>query len=167
MLHGLLPVSAEGQERNALAIKLVDAKHDFTRDEGMVIDAEKLPWGQKRGRLARRWRKQVKYDLLSLKLEDTPDTEAKDRLKKRYRLNVENWEQTEDGEKLELYLWPSRIVSIHTRVTCRPKPAMSSASRWNSGWRESGPPATRGWLYDRQESRPRRGGREGRQAEDR
>jgi carboxyl-terminal processing protease len=51
-----------------------------------------------------RWRKQVKYDLLSLKLEDTPEAEAKERLKKRYHLNVENWSQMEDSEKIELYL---------------------------------------------------------------
>ena len=70
----------------------------------MVIDAEKLPWAKTDKDLRERWRKQVKYDLLSLKLEDTPDAEAKERLKKRYHLNVENWEQMEDGEKLELYL---------------------------------------------------------------
>lgn len=92
------------KERNALAEKLVDAKHDFTVDEGMVIDAEKLPWAKSEQDLRERWRKQVKYDLLSLKLEDTPDAEAKERLKKRYHLNVENWSQMEDGEKLELYL---------------------------------------------------------------
>jgi carboxyl-terminal processing protease len=92
------------KERNALATTLVDAKHDFTVDEGMVIDAEKLPWAKSNEDLKERWQKQVKYDLLSLKLEDTPDAEAKERLKKRYHLNVENWEQMEDGEKLELYL---------------------------------------------------------------
>src|SRR5580704_13770831 len=92
------------KERNAIAETLVDAKHDFTKDEGMVIDAEKLPWATADEDLRERWRKQVKYDLLSLKLEDTPDAEAKARLKKRYHLNVENWEQMEDGEKLELYL---------------------------------------------------------------
>ncbi len=92
------------KQRNALATTLVDGKHDFTKDEGMVIDAEKLPWAKSDEDMKERWRKQVKYDLLSLKLEDTPDAEAKERLKKRYRLNVENWEQMEDGEKLELYL---------------------------------------------------------------
>lgn len=92
------------KERNGLASELVDAKYDFTKDEGMVIDAEKLPWAKTEQELRERWRKQVKYDLLSLKLEDTPEAEAKARLKKRYRLNIENWEQMEDGEKLELYL---------------------------------------------------------------
>jgi carboxyl-terminal processing protease len=92
------------KEHNALAATLVDAKHDFTINEGMVIDAEKLPWAKSEEDLRERWRKQVKYDLLSLKLEDTADAEAKERLKKRYHLNVENWEQMEEGEKLELYL---------------------------------------------------------------
>ena len=92
------------KERNALAETLVDVKQDFTQDEGMVIDAEKLPWAKTDEDLRERWRKQVKYDLLSLKLEDTPDADAKARLKKRYHLNVENWEQMEDGEKIEIYL---------------------------------------------------------------
>jgi carboxyl-terminal processing protease len=92
------------KQHNAMAEALVDAKHDFTVDEGMVIDAEKLPWAKSEQDLRERWRKQVKYDLLSLKLEDTPDAEAKERLKKRYHLNVENWSQMEDSEKLELYL---------------------------------------------------------------
>ena len=92
------------KDHNAVATQLVDAKHDFTVDEGMVIDAEKLPWAKSDAELRERWRKQVKYDLLALKLEDTADAEAKTRLKKRYRLNIENWEQMEDGEKLEIYL---------------------------------------------------------------
>jgi carboxyl-terminal processing protease len=91
-------------ERKALADQLVDAKHDFGVDEGMVIDAEKLPWAKSEDEIKERWRKQIKYDLLSLKLEDTPDADAKTRVKKRYHLNLENWTQMDDGEKLELYL---------------------------------------------------------------
>jgi carboxyl-terminal processing protease len=91
-------------ERKALADSLVDAKHDFAVDEGMVIDAEKLPWAKSDDEIRERWRKQIKYDLLSLKLEDTHDVEARQRVKKRYHLNLENWTQMDDGEKLELYL---------------------------------------------------------------
>src|SRR5580698_347933 len=76
-------------ERKALADQLVDAKHDFKVDEGMVIDAEKLPWAKSEDEIKERWRKQIKYDLLSLKLEDTPDADARTRVKKRYRLNLE------------------------------------------------------------------------------
>src|ERR1700685_444964 len=57
------------KQHNAMAEALVDAKHDFTIDEGMVIDAEKLPWAKDDSDMRERWRKQVKYDLLSLKLE--------------------------------------------------------------------------------------------------
>jgi carboxyl-terminal processing protease len=91
-------------ERKALADTLVDGKHDFTVDEGMVIDAEKLPWAKSEDEIRERWRKQIKYDLLQLKLEDTADAEARTRVKKRYHLNLENWTQMDDGEKLELYL---------------------------------------------------------------
>jgi carboxyl-terminal processing protease len=91
-------------ERKALADTLVDAKHDFTVDEGMIIDAEKLQWAKTDDEIKERWRKQIKYDLLQLKLEDTHDAEARTRVKKRYRLNLETWGQMDDGEKLELYL---------------------------------------------------------------
>ncbi|HET6323555.1 MAG TPA: carboxy terminal-processing peptidase [Planctomycetaceae bacterium] len=91
-------------ERKALADTLVDGKHDFTVQEGMVIDAEKLPWAKNEDEIRERWRKQIKYDLLQLKLEDTADAEARTRVKKRYHLNLENWTQMDDGEKLELYL---------------------------------------------------------------
>src|SRR5580704_1855749 len=91
-------------ERKALADTLIDAKHDFTVDEGMIVDAEKLPWAKSEDEIRERWRKQIKYDLLSLKLEDVADSEARTRVKKRYHLNLENWTQMDDGEKLELYL---------------------------------------------------------------
>jgi carboxyl-terminal processing protease len=91
-------------ERKALADTLVDAKHDFTADEGMIIDAEKLQWAKTDDEIKERWRKQIKYDLLQLKLEDTADADARTRVKKRYRLNLETWGQMDDGEKLELYL---------------------------------------------------------------
>jgi carboxyl-terminal processing protease len=91
-------------ERKALADTLIDAKHDFTVDEGMIVDAEKLPWAKNEDEIHERWRKQIKYDLLSLKLEDVADTEARTRVKKRYHINLENWSQMDDGEKLELYL---------------------------------------------------------------
>jgi carboxyl-terminal processing protease len=91
-------------ERKALADTLVDAKHDFTVDEGMIIDAEKLQWAKTDDEIKERWRKQIKYDLLQLKLEDTADADARTRVKKRYRLNLETWGQMDDGEKLELYL---------------------------------------------------------------
>src|SRR3984957_18833160 len=91
-------------ERKALTDKLIEVKPDFTVKEGMVVDAEKLPWAKTPEEINERWRKQIKYDLLQLKLEDTPEAEAKTRVKKRYHLNLENWTQMDDGEKLELYL---------------------------------------------------------------
>jgi len=92
------------KERTKLADEFIEAKHDFATDEGMVIDAEKLPWAKNDEEIRERWRKQIKYDLLSLKLEDTPEAEAKRRLHTRYRVIVENYMQMEDSEKLELYL---------------------------------------------------------------
>src|ERR1700722_8980335 len=42
-------------ERKALADTLIDAKHDFTVDEGMIIDAEKPPWAKTNDEIKDAW----------------------------------------------------------------------------------------------------------------
>ncbi len=91
-------------ERIELAHKLVDAEHDFSVDESIVIDADDLSWAQSKAESDDRWRKRIKHDLLSLKLDETPDDEAKEQLHKRYRILHRTVNETESSEKLELYL---------------------------------------------------------------
>lgn len=83
---------------------LIDAEHDFTIDEEIVLDPEELSWARSEEELRERWRKRIKYDLLSLKLEDVPVEEARERLHKRYKNIRLEKHQMEDFEKLELYL---------------------------------------------------------------
>ncbi len=92
------------QQRLDLAEKLIDADHDFTVDETMVVDRDKLPWPANDAEAAERWRKRVKYDLLSLKLEDVPVDQARERLRKRYHMLRRAFMETEAEEKLETYL---------------------------------------------------------------
>ncbi len=91
-------------ERVALAQQLIDAEHNFKLDESMVIDADELPWAKNEKEIRERWRKRIKYDLVSLKLEETPLKEARDRLHKRYHNIKQMMHQTEDSEKFEMYL---------------------------------------------------------------
>src|SRR3990172_1427909 len=91
-------------ERIKLAQQLVDDRQDFTADEDLEIEADKLPWAATDAEIAERWRKQIKYDLLALKLEDTSDEKAKERLHQRYHAVATLAPQKEDSEKLELYL---------------------------------------------------------------
>ncbi|MDZ4687438.1 MAG: carboxy terminal-processing peptidase [Planctomycetaceae bacterium] len=105
-------------ERMAMAHKLIDTPHDFTVDESLTVDGDKLAWAASSTELDDRWRKRIKYDLLSLKLEkldksdkpvvekpvEKPVEEPTKRLHKRYDTIKRNAHDTEDGEILEMYL---------------------------------------------------------------
>lgn len=91
-------------ERMTVAHKLIDAPHDFTLDESMSVDGDKLPWATTAAELDERWRKRIKYDILSLKLDKTEIEDAKTRLHKRYDTLRRTARDTEDSEILEMYL---------------------------------------------------------------
>jgi len=111
-------------QRMDKAHQLIDADYDFSVDEEMVIDTKEIDWSTAE-ELDERWRKQIKYDLLLLKLgdsdsdeiankldqerqqEDDPAAnlaEARERLHKRYRNIALIVEQTEPDEVLETFL---------------------------------------------------------------
>jgi carboxyl-terminal processing protease len=91
-------------ERMEVVDKLIDAPQDFTTDETMVVDAKDLAFSKTEEELNERWRKRIKYDLLSLKLEKVADGEARERLHKRYRNIKRTMHQTDPDEILEMYL---------------------------------------------------------------
>ena len=103
--------------------QLIDEEHDFTVDESMTIDAKDLPYASSTAELDERWRKRIKYDLLSMKLEKKGDkkkgaktqpevdpnapfdiAEARSRLHKRYKTLYDNYRGTEGEEVAEWYL---------------------------------------------------------------
>jgi carboxyl-terminal processing protease len=92
------------EERMTMADKLIDADHDFSLDEEMVIDADEIAWAKSTSELDDRWRKRIKYDLLNLKLDDTELDESRKRMHKRYHNIRTMARQTEDSEMLEMYL---------------------------------------------------------------
>ena len=107
-----------------VADKLIDAPHDFTVDESIDIDPEKIPYAKNQDELNDRWRKRIKFELLNAKLDnlelagkDKPKAgpngkdkapaaavEPTERLHKRYRMLSKAYHETEDAEKLEMYL---------------------------------------------------------------
>lgn len=86
------------------AQKLIDAPHDFTVNETMPIDPKDFDWAADKAALDERWRKRIKYDLVLLKLDKTPDAEAHKRLHTRYRTLQNNISKTEEAEMVEAYL---------------------------------------------------------------
>lgn len=92
------------EERVATAHQLIDLPHDFTLDEVMSTDTDNATWATSQAEVNERWRKKVKYELLSMKLEKTSLEDARKRLHKRYDTLKRNAKDTEDGEILEMYL---------------------------------------------------------------
>lgn len=91
-------------ERMLLADKLIDADHDFNIDESLATDADERSWAKSTAEMRERWRKRIKYELVSLLLEETPLDEARHQLHKRYHNIKHTMHQTEDHETLEIYL---------------------------------------------------------------
>lgn len=92
-------------ERINYAQTLVDQQHDFSVDEAMVRDPKKMAYAATEDEINDRWRKRVKYDLLVQIVDDEMDpAEAVEKLHKRYRGVLRNWEQTNNDELLEMFL---------------------------------------------------------------
>jgi carboxyl-terminal processing protease len=84
--------------------RLIDAPHDFTKDETIVIDRDHTSWAKTEAELEDTWRKRIKYDLLVQKMEETPPEEAKDKLHRRYKSFAKRMHQMTADELLEIYL---------------------------------------------------------------
>lgn len=91
-------------DRSELAKQFIDAPHDFTLDESIVIESDSIEWAKTDAEMKDRWRKRVKNDILSLKLDDEPMDKIKDRLQRRYDGIARAVRQMEKHEILEMYL---------------------------------------------------------------
>lgn len=91
-------------ERLAVAQSFVDVPHDFSIDESMEIDGDLIPWATDVKEINDRWRKRIKFDLLTLNLEKTEGDDARKRLHKRYDTLKHYAHDTEDNEVLEMFL---------------------------------------------------------------
>jgi len=91
-------------ERIAMAERLLDEKHDFTLDEEIVTDPEKMAYATSPAEADERWRKRVKYDLLIHLADDMEYDEAVEKLHKRYHSIARYQEQTNNDELLERFL---------------------------------------------------------------
>ena len=91
-------------ERIVTAHKFIDTPQDFTNDENLDIDGEKLSWSIDLKEVNERWRKKVKYELLTLRLDKIASEKARERLHKRYDTLRRTAHEMEDSEVLEMYL---------------------------------------------------------------
>lgn len=92
-------------ERLKTVMELLAQKPDFTVDESIDDDPDRIDYPANAREANERWRKRIKLDLLQLKVvEKVEDQEAVNRIKIRYRDRNRFYHQFDMGELLEFYL---------------------------------------------------------------
>jgi carboxyl-terminal processing protease len=84
--------------------ELIEEDFDFTQDEYMITDPEKLQHPANDQAARERWRLRIKYDLLVLKGDKMEERAARDKLHRRYQSFAKRMHQTDADELLEMYL---------------------------------------------------------------
>jgi carboxyl-terminal processing protease len=92
-------------ERLATAMKFLDQKQDFSVDESIIDDPDKIDYAKTEAEAVDRWRKRIKLDLLQLKVVDKLEgKEAVEKVKIRYRDRNRLFHQFNMSELMEVYL---------------------------------------------------------------
>jgi len=79
------------------------AQLDFSKDESIIVDADRISWATSTEELRGRWRKQFKSDVLNLKLTDKPLDDIVDTLQKRYAYQLKSAEQVTETDVFSVY----------------------------------------------------------------
>jgi carboxyl-terminal processing protease len=79
------------------------AAMDFTVDETISLDTENRQWAKTQEELDDRWRKQLKNQVLSLKLADKPEDEIVPTLEKRYKRQLKSVTQYNNQDVFQIY----------------------------------------------------------------
>ena len=102
-------------ERFAMVEEILKTKPDFTIDESMADDPDKLDYAVDNAEARERMRKRVKLDLLQFKIDNEPADEAVKKLEMRYRDRNRMVHQFNSADLLEFYLSSlSRTFDPHT-----------------------------------------------------
>ena len=91
-------------QRAEVVEELLNQKPDFTIDEEIIRDPDLVRYAQNEAEARDRWRKLIKFDLLSLKADEVEGEEAVKKLRSRYESRFRRAHQTDREELLEIYL---------------------------------------------------------------
>lgn len=91
-------------ERITVALQDVELEHDFTADEEMVRDGDAANYAKNKAEADEKWRRRVKFEMLSQIADDLTPEEAREKLRRRYTSIRKRWDQTSNDELLEMYL---------------------------------------------------------------
>jgi carboxyl-terminal processing protease len=91
-------------ERLATVNQLLAGEFDFTPDDVLIADPDKLTYPTTPAEAQERWKKQLKYDVLVLKADKSNKEDIRERLKRRYQSMAKRMHQTDSNELLEMFL---------------------------------------------------------------
>jgi carboxyl-terminal processing protease len=96
-------------QQTELAIELVDANHDFSLDEEVIVDPDLADYAKDDAAAREDWRKRIKYNLLVLRgrgdeLADETKPDPKELLRKRYRSLARRIHQLDREDVIERYI---------------------------------------------------------------
>ena len=92
------------QARTEVLPEIIQAKHDFTVDEEILIDSDSLDWARDSAELNERWRKRVKNDLVQQILGETEIGEARENLERRYSRQKDVVMQLDSDDVFEWFM---------------------------------------------------------------
>jgi carboxyl-terminal processing protease len=91
-------------ERNLTVQQLLKQKFDFTADEYLNDDPDKIDYPVDKKEADERWRKKIKFDMLQLRADKIDEAEALNKLTVRYKDRNRMFHQFDAGDLLEVYL---------------------------------------------------------------
>jgi len=91
-------------ENLALFDELMDLNYDFTKDEQMVVDRDKVDYAVDKNDMRERWRKSIKLQLLNYMSAKKSIAESKEKLKNKYRIMKKTVEGFSDEEILSRFM---------------------------------------------------------------
>ncbi|NQT11434.1 MAG: tail-specific protease, partial [Planctomycetes bacterium] len=106
--HSVFATMLDRVDQTAVMVnKILDGKLDFTVDEEILRDPDLATYAKTDAEARDKWRKLIKYDLLSLKVDDDEGAEgdeAVQKLRSRYESRFRRTHQIDREELLEIYL---------------------------------------------------------------
>jgi len=91
-------------ERTKVILDLIDQEYDFTEDEVMNIDRDSFVWADNNSQLDEVWRQRIKNDTLQQIMAETPISEVRENLKRRYQRQRDVTFQLKADEVFEWFM---------------------------------------------------------------
>lgn len=91
-------------DRLNYALERSNQTFDFSKEESIELDREKLPYAQSSGELDELWRKNIKSQALNLKLSGSEDDKIKEVLVSRYERFQSNVDKYNDNDVFEIFM---------------------------------------------------------------